>query len=383
MKKILQVGSENFGRGGRSVITFELMYEMFQSYQIDFLSTRQIESCLQVDYIESHGGKVQLCVENPKYGRIRREIDRVYKLYSIFSKEQYDLVHINADHAWEVLKTLLVAKLTKTQNIVVHAHATSYSLSSSSWKNKVKNSLILLSRLFINRLNILKLACSSEAAKFMFGSDSDIHIINNGIDMTKYLLVDSDRRHALRKELKIEEDTLVIGTVSRLEPEKNPLFLLDIAQDISKYTSKFIMLIIGDGSLREYFIDIKNEELKNKVLFLGYREDIPQLLQIMDVFVLTSFKEGFGIVNIEAQAAGLPCVVSDGVPATVKVNDNFYFLSLANGPERWAQKILSLRNTRLTNYDVIKERISVAGFSIIDSRKELKKLYEDYFHRNK
>ena len=118
--------------------------------------------------------------------------------------------------------------------------------------------------------------------------------------------------------------------------EKNPEFIVDLIHTFFLKAPNFYFIWIGDGEERANIETLLDEEIKlGRVLLLGKQEQPAQYLQAMDVFLLPSFYEGFGIVNIEAQASGLPCVVSSAVPESASVNSNFYRLSLSDGVEKW------------------------------------------------
>ena len=155
----------------------------------------------------------------------------------------------------------------------------------------------------------------------------------------------------LRKELKIAEDEKVIGIVANLKRIKNHIFLLRAFDELIKSYKNAKLLLVGQGfkddpenteeDLRNY---ADKNGLKEKVLFLGYRSDIPELLSIMDIFCLTSFKEGLPISLIEAMAAGLPIVGTDveGIRDTINPDKNGFLVKAGdvNGLKRALQVLL-------------------------------------------
>lgn len=129
---------------------------------------------------------------------------------------------------------------------------------------------------------------------------------------------------------------------------KNHEFLLDMFKSLNTKHPNTVLLLIGDGDLR-YTIERKIIKLglQNSVVLLGVRSDIPQLLQAIDVFAFPSIYEGLGIVVIEAQAAGLPCVISDVVPSEVGITDLVKFISLKENPEYWAKEVITSRDSNI------------------------------------
>ena len=154
------------------------------------------------------------------------------------------------------------------------------------------------------------------------------HIAKNAIDIEKYRL-NPAKRAALRDELGIGNDTFVIGHVGRFTFQKNHEFLIEIFKEIYKRNKNSKLILIGKGK-NEVKIKqmVQTCGFGDKVLFLGYREDIPELMSVMDCFVLPSRFEGLGIVGVEAQAAGLPTFFSTEIPKELKLTPLAYSLSL-------------------------------------------------------
>ncbi|WP_156021850.1 glycosyltransferase [Streptococcus ruminantium] len=369
MKKILQIGCENFGRGGRSVIIYNLTEYLSERYIIDFLSTNKIVDRRYIQKLEKRNGIILEYI--PKYkNRILKEAHRFFSIARMILGS-YDIVHINADDAWEALKSAFIARSVGIKKIIIHAHNANV----SSKVTLLKKIILYLSQRYINSSNVKKIACSNEAAQYMFGTNQNVTIIENGIDLEKYRFVQTSRQEK-RDELEIG-DEYVIGTIGRISMQKNPKFVLDIIDSLKRTLTNFKFIWIGDGELSEI---IKKEAvdrgLDSYIKFLGSRSDIPELLMAMDVFILPSFYEGFGIVNLEAQASGLACFVSATIPQNVKVNPNFYFLDLEAGAEFWADKIVAdLCRNRLTLKSF--EKFIEKGFDIQSSVTKLDNIYKN------
>lgn len=205
------------------------------------------------------------------------------------------------------------------------------------------------------------MACSQEAARFLFGFSEDVTIIENGICLEDYTFNQITRRET-RERLGISE-------------QKNPLFILNIIEELVKMDPTYQFIWIGDGELKdELVIKSKEKGLMDHIKFLGNRSDVNNLLQVFDVFILPSLYEGFGIVNIEAQVSGLPCLVSDAVPDLAKVNDNFHFLSIKEGARVWAQHIITIKDQRIQSNNL--ELFRQGGFDIKQGAEKLRASYE-------
>ena len=178
---------------------------------------------------------------------------------------------------------------------------------------------------------------------------SKVFTIKNGVDLNAYR--DSNNKEKLKKELGIAEDEKVIGIVANLKRIKNHFFLLKAFEKLTKKNNKVKLFLVGQGfendpenTEEELRIFVDKNGLKEKVLFLGYRADIPDLLNIMDIFCLTSFKEGLPISLIEAMAAGLPIVGTDveGIRDVISHNKNGFLIQLddMDGLRSALQKLL-------------------------------------------
>ncbi|MCI0557585.1 MAG: glycosyltransferase [Nitrososphaera sp.] len=187
----------------------------------------------------------------------------------------------------------------------------------------------------------------SEDLKRFLREYVDIHpdnitVVHNGIDVQSYAV--SDRAHATRKELGINGNQPVIGTVGNLYAVKGQMYLLKACSAVAKVFPNFVLLVAGRGdylgSLEE---TARNIGIGANVKFLGFREDVPALLQTMDIFILPSISEGLPLSALEAMASGKPVVASNvgGIPEVVKDGVTGYLVS-PKDPEALADKILLL-----------------------------------------
>lgn len=222
-------------------------------------------------------------------------------------------------------------------------------------------------------------ACSKAAAYWFYPKEAvdagKVKILANAVDAEKFRY-SIDIRNRMRKQLGIIGKT-VIGCVARFRPEKNQEFLLDVFCEVLKKDMNSILLFAGDGPT-ESKVKEKAQELgiKDKVLFLGMRTDIPEILQAVDVFTLPSFWEGLPVTGIEAQAAGLHCVVSSGVTSEMNVIGMVQYLSLSVSVETWADALLTAaKQYRHDTY----EEIKAAGYDIHTTAPWLEQFYLDKY----
>ncbi|MBR3358761.1 MAG: glycosyltransferase family 1 protein [Solobacterium sp.] len=215
-------------------------------------------------------------------------------------------------------------------------------------------------------------ACSEDAGISRFGKKVNFKVINNGIDTTSFAFNESIRR-SVRKELGIDENTCVLGHVGRFSKQKNHVFLIEIMKQMVEKNENCLLMLVGDGHLRKEIEEKADSySLKDKVMFLGVRENISELLQSMDVFVFPSLYEGFGIAALEAQTSGLPVLCSDKVSSDCYVTDLVHPLPLDAGAEQWADTAIQLSKYIRTSYT---QQVKDKGFDIKDVAAELQSFY--------
>ena len=202
-------------------------------------------------------------------------------------------------------------------------------------------------------------------------------MIHNALHMEKFRFCEAVREE-VRKELELE-GKFVVGHVGRFEEQKNHLFLLEIFKEVAKMREEAVLLLIGDGELKNAVQEkAKEYGLEEKVRFLGIRQDVDRLWKAMDVFVLPSLFEGLPIVALEAQASGVYSIMADTITKEVKLTDRVEFLSLEEEKEKWRDAILSAEKSaqKETYNAVIKKQFCEAGYDIESAAQTLLTYYE-------
>ena len=219
-------------------------------------------------------------------------------------------------------------------------------------------------------------ACSYDSGVSQFGKKGVFRVINNGIQTENYSW-NPGTRARVRGEFGLE-DAFLVGNVARFVQQKNHEFLIRVFAEIKKQRPDAMLMLIGQGHLEpDVRKQVSDLGLTDSVIFTGMRTDVPDLMQAMDVFVLTSHFEGLGIVNIEAQAAGLPCFASAKVIAPeVKLTELMHFIPLEQSPAQWAEYILSHTITPDQRRDQ-SQAIIEAGFDIRTTAEQLNNFYLD------
>ena len=296
-------------------------------------------------------------------------------LKHIFQTGNYEIVH---SHMSTIsVFTLFAAKMANIPVRIAHSHVTAGKGKGEFLRNIFKYILRLFSKLFPTHL----FACSEYAGRWMFGNkafeEGKITIINNAIDYKKFIY-NKKIREKIRNSLNLK-DEFVVGSVGRFMPQKNHDFLIDIFYDVFKKNNKSALLLIGDGELRTHIEGkVKRLNLQDNVFFLGVRDDVNELFQAMDVFVLPSLYEGLGMVAVEAQVSGLPTIVSNRLPNEVKLLNLIEFLDLNEKSEKWAESILSKRCFERLD---ISNEANIKKFSVSDEVKKLEAIYHNLISR--
>lgn len=204
------------------------------------------------------------------------------------------------------------------------------------------------------------IAPSVKAGEWLFGKGAiekdNFYLLKNAIDTEKYAY-NIKIREEKRSELNINNE-IVIGHVGRFEEQKNHEFLIQIFKQFHKINNNSLLVLIGVGKLEEEIKkQVNNSKLENNVLFLGERADVNELMQAMDIFILPSYYEGLGIVAIESQTAGLPTIVSEGIPSEAYLTNLISKINLDDSLYVWVETIHKYlkENNRKDNSKLIKK----------------------------
>lgn len=219
--------------------------------------------------------------------------------------------------------------------------------------------------------------CSKEAGEWLFGkkivNSPKYHILKNAIDVKKYAF-SINNRIKFREEFCLG-NKLTYVHVGRFHPAKNHLFLLKVFSEIHKRNPNTALLLVGDGELRASIEEqIAELNLKDCILLLGSRTDIPYILHAADCFLFPSIWEGFGMVAVEAQAAGLPCVCSNSVPESVKVTKHCLFIPI-NAIDAWVESAEKFAEESQALSKNVSQSLANLGFDIKESVLDLSCFY--------
>ena len=282
----------------------------------------------------------------------------------------YKVVHLHSSS-----KNFYVLKSAKKYGIPVRiAHSHNIGFQS---KNKMQIMIGNLCKPLLKKYATDYFACAYLAGEWLFGKkavkDGKVKVIHNAVEYEKFKF-NEEKRIEIRNRLNINEK-LVIGNVGRFSEQKNHEFLIDIFNEIHKKNKMSTLMLIGKGEKEELIRKkVKELGLENDVIFMGFCDNVNELMWAMDIFLMPSLHEGLPVVGIEAQAAGLPCFMSKYVITDeVKITELVKFIELKQSPREWAEKIL---NSDLNRKDT-KAEIEQAGYLIMDTAKELENFYRN------
>jgi glycosyltransferase involved in cell wall biosynthesis len=294
------------------------------------------------------------------------------QIYRIIKNENYDIIH--SHQKYMAIFPLFLAKICGIKVRISHCH------SAFEPENFQKKVMRLILSILTKKVATHWFACGKDAGIFMYGKraweSGRVTVINNAIDTTQFTY-NVENRIKWRKELGLE-GKFVIGNVARFSYQKNHEFLIKIFADIVKLYKNAVLLLIGTGELEpEIRMQVNEYKLNNSVIFLGERNDVSELLQAMDVFLLPTRYEGLGIVYVESQAAGLPTFASDiVVPKEVGLTELIHFVSLEESTSKWAKEVLKYQETCLRKNTI--EEIKKKGYDIYNESNKLERFYYVY-----
>ncbi|NSB12476.1 glycosyltransferase family 1 protein [Clostridium beijerinckii] len=368
--RVLQV-VDSLGAGGIQAFILNINRNMhLDKIKFDYVVYKNKEETEFYDEsVEKMGGQIICLEKNTGIKRLKSFID----LYRLQKDKKYSVVHIHGDRAKSFFEAV-VFKICKTPTIIMHSHNDRISRDKRFYHLHlgIQNIIRSLWKYVVN----YEFACSTNAAQWMFSKedvrDEKAKVINNGIDEKKFIY-NEEIREEYRRKLNLQ-DKFVLTHVGRFSYQKNHDFLIDIFNSVNKQYSNSVLLLIGEGELKEKIEDkVRSLNLEDKVIFYGLCNEIHNILQASDIFVFPSHYEGLPVVGIEVQAAALMAVASDAISNEIKITHYWKSVSLDSPPEEWAKIILKYKDgysRKDTSEDIIK-----SGFSARAISRNLENLY--------
>lgn len=355
MIKVLQIGMTSNIGGMETYIMSQYRHLDKSLMQYDFLNITG-ENDIAFSYEISNHGSVIYNVVSRHRNPFKHYLEIIRLLWNV--RHKYRAIVLNTCHL-HYMFPLFIAMLFRYPKRIIHSHN-----SGDEIKINIKRKMLIsLNRLLMNLSATDFWACSRLAGRWMF-KRNDFKVIHNAIEMEKFLF-DKNARDEIRSKLHLE-GKFVIGNVARFTYQKNHLFLLDVFREVQKRDNTAVLLLIGgstgdDSIYNAVKSKVREYGLEESVYFLGMRQDVNNLYQGMDCFLLPSHFEGLCIAALEAQAAGLPCFCSDVLPDEVRVSPFFYPLSLKKSADFWAEFILGKIPITRSN---MKKNIIESGYDV-------------------
>ena len=349
-------------RGGAETMVMNYYRHMDRTkVQFDFLVHREQRGAYD-DEIEALGGRIyRMCPIYPQnFARYRRDVAAFFAAHP-----EYQIIH---SHMSEL--GYFAFRAAAKQGVPVricHAHNAPHGFDLKMVMRTYfkKRMMPYLTHLFM---------CGAESGRWLYGAKNERRflMLNNAIDAAAYRY-DAAKRAAVRRELGLAEE-LVVGHVGRFNPQKNHPFLLEIFAALLKREPNAVLLLAGGGDdLPKIRAKAQTLGIPGRVRFLGVRSDVADLMQAMDVFIFPSLYEGLPVTMVEAQAAGLPCLISDCIPQEcVLIPDLVTPLPLTAAADTWAETALALRATPRTDR---RPEIAAHGFDITSEAEKLQEFY--------
>lgn len=372
MKRVLHVvGGMNIG--GTETMLMNLYRNIDKrKLQFDFISYYSEEGHYDREIINLGGKVINLPAPNMVGPwKAIKDLCRVIK-----ENGPYEVIHCHT--LFNCGLATLAGFLCGVKIRISHAHTTSDSKNSI-----IKRIYIFIMRLLISLFSTDYIACSNSAAQYLFGKKSikksKYSYLPNYIDY--YRFCRESKNTDMRKELGIKADEKVVGHIGRFIDAKNHSFLVQVIANMIKKNPKIRVLLVGDGVLKKDIeLQVKSLGLEDKVIFTGEREDISELLGCMDIFIFPSIYEGLGIALLEAQAAGLPCLVSEAIQSEADIGIGLLKkVELSSGVEVWAEIAMEMIDSKPLDFEVIIQGFERRGY---DFESTIHKLYEIYNMKN-
>ena len=330
--------------------------------QMDFIYQGDIDGVYDKELLENGSVIHHVPYKAQHPIKFSREVKRILK------KGNYQVIHSQMDAmgCWP----LAIAKSVGVPMRIAHSHNTKHQTN-----NPIKLMLNDIAKLLLRKYATDYYACGYDAGVFMFGNtltkQNKIQIIHNAIELDKYAYSDL-KRAKMREEFRLKNE-IVIGHVGQFREQKNHKKIIEIFTEIAKADSNVKLMLVGDGPLKsDIQTMVEKNNIRDKVIFAGSRDDVSDILNVFDVFLFPSLFEGLPVVAVEAQANGLPMVISDVISDETIITDNVIKEKLEADACVWKDAIYNaLKSCRKDERD----KLIKAGYDIVTEAIKLEERY--------
>ena len=336
-----------------------------EKFQFDFLCNSHEPVAYEDELIALGGRTFHITARSKNPQLYRKELEEVFKEHA----EEWSAIWVNVSSLANI-DYLKIAKKYNIEKRIIHSH------NSRNMDSKLRGILHHINKLCIEKYATDFWACSEDAARWFYSGETlkKSVVIHNAIDVNR-MKFDPEKRKDIRDKYGLQ-DKFVIGNVGRLHFQKNQEFAIEVFKLYHEKHPDSVLVLVGQGE-DEGKLKAKVEEydLTDTVSFPGVQKDIKGWLSSFDLFLFPSVFEGLSIVAMEAQANGIPVLASKGViPEEVKMNDNFKFFDLNEGPEAWCEKLEAMAELQRAEYETVKENFIKNGYDIETEVSKLEEL---------
>lgn len=326
--------------------------------QFDFLVHNEKREFFD-DEIERLGGKIYRLTfkDNKNIFKYIRDLNNFFKEH-----KEYQIVHGHMQSMMPLY--LFIAKLNKVPVRIAHSH-------NGNYEKTLKGFILHIFSRFSKWFSTHNWACSKIAGEYLFGK-TKFDIYYNGVNLEKFKY-DSNLRNEIRKKLNFENENVLLH-IGRFELQKNHEFLINLFEQYYSINKNSILLLLGEGKLKDKIQDLVFEKgLKENVFFMGVRDDVNEIIQAADFFLLPSLYEGLPVVGVEAQYSNIKCLFSNTITDEVKISNQVEFLNLTNDYDSWVKAIseYNRNETKIEEFDKFDIKIIAKKIS-----KEYERLYD-------
>lgn len=354
--------------GGIQEMTIKWMQNInHKNITIDILSYNHVKKDNFKERVHALGGEIFLVESFQDKGMFFKSLKQTWNFFA--EHNDYQILHAHSSS--KAFFILAIARHFGIKTRILHSHCTKFVVT-----NKIPLLIANILKIPTRSLATDYFACSPEAGSFLFGEKAVlkglVYIAHNGID-TDVFRPKMAIRTQMRDEFTHGEDLFLIGNVGRFRPQKNHTFLLDIFKEVTLLDQTARLLCVGNGELED---DIKCKAkqlgIYDKILFLGFRDDVENVMQAFDLLLMPSLFEGLPVTGVEAQAIGVPALFATTITKDAAILPTSSFMSLSDTPKVWANKIVSYRNAqreeephnwiKKRNYDIKIETKKLSDF---------------------
>lgn len=369
MKRILHIVGA-MQRGGAETLLMNLFRSLDRNkYQFDFLYFTS-QNCAYDDEIESLGGKIYR-IESESNNKLFQILNRYINYFRLLKKlPNHQIIHSHINLNGAVF--LLIAYLQQKRLRIAHSHTSDRKMSlKERFFYSISTKMIKISA------NIF-LACGDSAAKYLYPkiTRDEIVLLPNSIDIANFQKKDYCENY-LRNKLNLDKDIKILSQIGSFTSIKNHIFTINFAKYLQNTNEKVHVVFVGGGPLEhELKKKVKDQNLSKYITFYGSSKEIPKIMHSSDLLFMPSIAEGFPVVLVEAQACGLPCLISNNISKEVDLELNLIaFADLTDDFSVWKNKLNNAFSRKSKDLDTIKKVLKSKHFDAVDSVQKLQDIY--------